>query len=63
MFLNSIKFRFRRYPFVQRFYDMGKFWFSRAYRQRSRKVESLVNDIRSLDNNFTDTPVGVGYQK
>ena len=58
--LNSIKFRLQRYPFVHSVYHMGKFWFSRAYRQRSRKIKSLVNNIRSLDNNFTAIPLGIG---
>jgi len=58
--LNSIKFRLQRYPFVHSVYHMGKFWFSRAYRQRSRKIKSLVNNIRSLDNNFTAMPLGAG---
>ena len=58
--MNSIKFRLRRYQFVHRVYHMGKIWFSRAYRQHSRKVESLVNDIRSLDNSFTAIPLSSG---
>ena len=39
---------------------MGKFWFSRAYRQRSRKVKLLVKGIRRLDKNFTALPLGSG---